>query len=510
MDRSFLCIPIFFIVTILSVTRVIASGICKRNCETVSRSFLDVRPPFLSASPERVSMFRSEQIHSCVNGYNSALQIVPMGSASLDTSRTARYFSPICNQSFIVDENPAVVDKDVLSQHFNVITKNGDFRSRVSFAPQQTFFGIGFEYRQEWLRKSDYNKGCWVSVSSVLQYVRNTIGLREHIINDGGGANIMADPSAVGSMTQAFNQSAWKFGHIVQGTREKTGFADIELRIGYEWLNCTPYHLESYVGLLIPTSDKANGRILFQPLVGNGKHWGFLFGSKAGLDVADLTDYGIHIRMELANHTQFLLSDHQTRALDLKNRPWSRYIELYADQMQAQQAALFNDVYVSTPGINLFTRDVTVKPGIANTVNTAFVITWRAVYTEGGYNVYVRSADSVSLCKPWQEGPAIKALNGQGQTNPVRTIAGQPLIEQIAVPLEQYASSVIHESDLDLQTATHPCTVLQTLYGVLGYSWDTKHPLFASVGASYMFTNAAHATAALPRWIVWGKLAVAF
>ena len=214
--------------------------------------------------------------------------------------------------------------------------------------------------------------------------------------------------------------------------------------------------------------------------------------------------------MEIANHTQFFLGDHQIRALDLKNRPWSRYLELYADQAHAEQAALFNDVYGATPGINILTRQVTVKPGISNTVNTAGVITWRKLHLEGGYNVYVRSADSVSLCKPWQEGPAIKSLGGKGQTNPVRTIAGQALIEQISVPVVDYQSSLIRESDLDLQTATHPCTLLQTVYGVLGYTWDTPHPLFLSAGGSYMFTNAAHATAALPRWMVWGKWGIAF
>ncbi len=509
MDRSYQHKLLFFL-SLINPLSLCAQTICKRNCETVSRSFLDVRPPFLSASPERISMFRNEQIHACKDGYHNALQIVPMGSVSLDASRTARYFSPICNQSFIVDENPAVEDKDVLSQHFNVVTKNGDFRSIISFAPKQSFVGVGFEYRHEWLRTVESNRGWWLSASTVLQYVRNTIGLCEHIINDGGGANVGADPLAVDSMTKAFDQQAWKFGHIVRGAREETGFADIEFKVGYEWLSCTPYHLESYVGLLIPTSDKANGRILFQPLVGNGRHWGFLFGSRAGFDIADFPEYGIHLRMELANHTQFLLSDHQVRALDLKNRPWSRYLALYADQAQAEQAALMQDQYLATPGINILTLPVSVKPGISNTVNTAFVATWRQLYGECGYNVWVRSADSVSLCRPWQEGPAIKALDGQGQTNPVRTIAGQELIEQIAVPLADYKSSLIHESDLDLQSATHPCTLLQTIYGVVGYTWDTRHPLFLSAGGSYMFTNAAHATAALPRWMVWGKWGIAF
>lgn len=483
---------------------------CIQNCESTSRSFLDIRPPFLSASPERAACFRNEQIHARIDGYHNAIQVVPLGSSSLDGARVARYFLPICGQSCIVDEQINVTDKNLFAPQFNVVTKEGTFRSRISLDPHQYFFGIGIEYRHEWLRKEKYNRGWWLSASTVLMTAHNKIGLRETIINDGGGANIAANPDAVDSMIRAFEQQSWNFGKISRHAQTQTGFADIELKVGYEWLSRTPYHLESYAGLLIPTSDKPNGRTLFQPLVGNGGHWGGIFGSRAGFDVADYPDYGIHIRLEISNHTQFLFPDTQTRALDLKNRPWSRYLQLYVDEQQAQQAALLSSIYLSTPGINILTRCVSVKPGIANTVNTAFVCTWKQVHAEGGYNVYVRSADSVHLKYPWQEGPAIKAVGGAGQTNPVQTIAGNPLISSISVPVSQYTSSMIKADDLNLQTATNPCTVLQTIYGSIGYAIESQHPLFLSLGGSYMFTNSSETTSALTRLMVWFKAIVAF
>lgn len=484
---------------------------CDHNCETYSRSFLDIRPPFLSASPERVAMFRSEQIHACVDGHHNALQLVPLGSLSFSSQRPARYFLPVCQDICIVDEQAAVADKDILATLFNITTQQRTFRSLISLAPRQRFFGIGIEYRHEWLRKEKHNRGWWLAASTILLHVRNSIGLCERIINDGGGADRSINPNAVGSMTAALDQHLWKFGHITKRSYDDTGFADIEFKIGYEWLSHTPYHLESYIGALIPTSAKPNGYLLFQPLVGNGRHWGLIFGSRAGFDLADYPSYGIHIRMELSNHTQFLFPDSQIRALDLKNRPWSRYMPMYANEEQAEFAAQSGTTYEGTPGINILTRCVQVKPGIANTINTAGVITIKGVHLEGGYNIYVRTADSVSLKTPWQEGPALQAAEGRGTTNPVRTIQGNALIEAISVPVDEYSSSIITAQDLDLQTATHPCTLLQTLYGSIGYTLNkTTHPLFFNLGGSYMFTNASEATSALPRLMIWAKWALSF
>jgi hypothetical protein len=503
---------IFLYVFVLSVANIQAtSDCCRDDCEATSRTYLSVNPDFLPASPMRVAAFRDAQVDARCEGYHAAMQVVLFGSHSLDSDLTARYFSPYCAEPIIVDEQVAVEDKNLLAQQFNIFTKEGTFRSQIALEPEHAVAGIGFEYRHGFWRCKKRNRGMWIGLAVPIIFVRTTMGLKEHVIDDGGGVDASVDPFAVANMKEALNQPEWKFGKIACGSMSKTSFADVELRVGFEWLQHCPYHLESYIGLLIPTANDPNGDFLFEPIVGNGGHLGFLLGSASGFVIWDKDDIDLHLRMEIANHLQYLFTKTQRRSIDLKHKPWSRYMEMYVDKEQAALAASLNSQNLATPGINVLTREVNVQPGISNTFNTAGVITGHGVHLEGGYNFFARSADSVHLSNPWQEGPALKSYFGQGTTNPVRNMSGNRLLEQISVPLTEYDSSLIQENDLDLQSATHPCTLIQSLYATAAYNWDDfEHPIFLSIGGAYTFTRSDQATQVLKRITAWGKFGVSF
>src|SRR5205814_7945427 len=121
----------------------------------------------------------------------------------------------------------------------------------------------------------------------------------------------------------------------------------------------------------------------------------------------------------------------QRRSFDLKNKPWSRYISVYANEEQAQEAADSLDTTLATPGINVFTKSLKITPGLAHNINTAFVFTCRTFEGEIGYNFYAKRSEHAKLACCWVEGPAIKHFNGLGETNPIRDITGNPYLEQI-------------------------------------------------------------------------------
>lgn len=455
-------------------------------------------------------MFREQQIHAHKDGAHGAAQLACIVAGSVDADSVARYFAPFCSALCIVDER-ATADTDLFAPHFGIVTKNGSFRSRISLAPAQSIVAIGAQYRQEFLRKPAQNKGWWFDVTTAIIDIRNSCGFCETIVDTGGGADTVAAVDAVGSMAAAVAQPLWHFGKISMHTLHSVNISDIELKVGYEWLQHRPYHLESYVGILIPSGHETTGHFLFEPVVGYSNHPGVMFGSRSGFDLWYDEVHDLHMRMALTNHTQFLFEKEAYRSFDLKFKPWSRYMQMYANQAQAQRAALSNDPHLATPGINLLTRRLQVKPGVSNTLNTGFVLTHKKVQLEAGYNVYAKSSDTVRLATCWQEGPALKAAAGKGLTNPVRTIDGNPLTEQIQIPVDLYAQSHIRQKDLDLQSATHPSMVLQTVYASVGYTHDAVvHPLFASVGGSYTFANSETVTCCLKRWTIWGKCSIAF
>ena len=493
----------------------LATSTCANSCSCphASQTFFSVRPPFQESSPELVSTFNYERFHARKNGIDGALQLVRFGGRSTNPTALAKYFMPFCqpfvNATLAHEEFPV---NTVFAQHFNIFTQTGTFASTVSFKPHQTYEGAGFSYRQDFLANKDRTGFLFASVSFPVLHVSNDMELCERITDSGGGANPDENTTVVANMTQAFAQSDWNFGKIAC-TQSHTGVADVQVKLGYEWLHqlC---HVELYLGATLPTGNKPTGKFVFEAIVGNNRHGGVMWGSASGFNLWQDNDTSVHV--EWALNTQYLFSNTQTRSFDLKYKPWSRYMETYASLADAQAAqAQTNPLLAanqSTPGINVFTKPLSVTPGFIFDMNASFVILNAHGFDgELGYNLYAKDQECVALDCGWQEGPALKALLGAGTTQPLRDITGnEDLDEQLTpVALADYSDSIITLDDLDLNSAAHPAFISHTVYATFGYRWDKKeYPRFASVGASYEFSTVSNAV--LDRWMIWGKCGVSF
>ncbi len=502
------------------------------DCEITSRSYLSVRPHFQSASPELISGFRSDRLHSNEDGWHGAAQLTIYGSKSTNDIDLARYFFPFCKTSLIVEEfgsdNSPVLPTssrpiDLLANHFNIFTPRGDFKSEISIRPEQSVVGAGFQVRKAIGMNEEKGRGFYTSVSFPIERVKNNLRFQENIIRDGGGASPSRDSgTAVANMTEAFQQEEWAFGKISMFSQSKTGVADMEWKLGYEWIQEEPFHLESYLGMLIPTGNKPDGQFLFEPIVGHGRHWGIMLGNSLGIEIWSDEAKDRSFRMEYAGHTQYLFRNTQCRSIDLVCKPWSRYIEVYRSEDEATSASTFTaprSADFATPGINVLTVPLKVRPGFSHNMTTAAQFrssNWRI---EGGYNLYCRQSECVKLACPWQEGPAVKYFSGSGVTNPVRDITGNARLENITVnaqpgtgnrlSLGDYKYNVIKEKDLDLVSATSPTVITHTIYLAGGYTFeDYDYPTFLNAGGSYEFNKSNNA--GVERWTIWAKAGLSF
>jgi hypothetical protein len=499
--------------------------------EATSKTTLAIHPLFVSQSPEMVSGFRNDRNITRENGRGGAFQAVLFGSRTTNADNLARYFFPDGLESLIAAEDGPTtgttgfsIKKNLLAQDFNVFTVNGDFMSTITIEPHQSVIGLGLHYRQSFWKNHDSGRGFWLSVSTPIEHVKNSMNFDENVTNTGGGENTTENNVVVANMTDAFQQEAWKFGKIVAGSSmKKTGLGDIEFKIGYEWLQHEPAHMESYLGIVIPTGNKNEAEYVFEPIIGRGKYFGVMFGSCLGIEIWNNDAGDKNIRYELANHTELLFRREQMRSFDLKNKPWSRYLPVYANVEQATEASTMAppiQANFSTPGINVFTQSVKVIPGLTHDINTAFIFSCRKFQGEVGYNFLAKRAENVELNCPWQPVAALKHYLGAGQTNPIRTINGSPYLEQtvtggvppitlIPVSLGQYETAIIQETDLDLNSAATPAIFSNTLYLTLGFHCqDREYPLFGNVGGSYTFS--INNDAAPCRWVLWAKMGLSF
>jgi len=440
-------------------------------------------------------------------------------------SELASYFLPSCKNCLVTTEDLTNQGADLLSSNFNIFTQGGDgltadapFESRTGFSAQQSTIGLGLHYKQGFCFNDDRTKWWYIDTNTPITHVKNTVILKETVIQTGGGVDTTASPNAVANMTQAFNQSDWCFGKINSCAHTKTGLADIELKFGRQLMWYEEFNAAIYVGVLIPTGNKPNAHYVFEPIIGHGKHAGIMWGAEGGAQLWANCDNTWQLMLECDANAQYLFKNKQTRSFDLKLKPWSRYLAVYANQAQAAEAdalvttAPEQSFFLATPGINIFTQQVDVKPGFSCNATSALIVTSDCGFQgEAGYNFFARQAECVMLTCSWQQGPAIKALGGQGATNPYRNITPNTASNSGLndVLLTAYNTSLIQASDLDLQSAAHPCIISHTLYGSAGYKWNVFClPIDFNIGGSYEFAGKTFAV--MKRWTLWGKFGLAF
>lgn len=485
-----------------------------------SKTFFSVQPIFNVTSPETVSIKRDQlRIENAEKKYS--IDITAFGGESTNEKDLAKYFLPFNKSEILVGElgSKSVIneDADVIANYFNIFTdtffeagepledfvKNYTFESKLSFRPKQKFYGAALTYKQHLSRYTD--KGFWIEVILPVEHVKNDINIHEEVLTEGGpnGDNPNIPEGFVGNMIDVFKQTTWKFGRI-DGSRSKTRIPDLYIKLGYNYFTERNYHLSSIMGFSLPTGNKPTGEFLFEPIVGQEGHATFFFGTSLGFKILSSCEKSVFFEFDL-NGTIFFDND-QIRSFDLKGRPWSRYMWVYLEKKSGVKPS---------PGINTFTRSVNVSVGSSRDLNSAFVYQDKCINAEVGYHFYSREGEKIKLNSPWPKNIAIASVYDKDKDVIFGTISKNRATIRDFLNVENDtengipdAYKQIEESDLDLESAAHPCVISHKVYFSLAYNWcKCNHPKFFGIGASYEF---GESNAILERWMAWARLGISF
>jgi hypothetical protein len=444
------------------------------------------------------------------------IDVVFLGSVSGSADDITKYFLPNCKTEIVAAglgaESAKSETADVLANYFNVLTapeltsasddtinnlySSYTFESRLTFKPTQKMFGTAIRYKRH---LSDFtDKGWWVEVTFPIVVVKNDLGMKEEIIKKGGsGGDSPAVPTGfVGNMTDAFKQTTWRYGKI-DGAKKKAGVADIYLRLGTDYVKEPTHHLATFMGVIIPTGNKPDGEFIFEPVVGNGGHLGLYFGASAGFRIWAESDKSIYWRLDTSGSV--LAENTQNRSFDLKGKPWSRYMWVY----------LNNTTTGTNAGINKFTEVMKVNPGASRDLNTAFVFDACNFKAEVGYHFFSKQAEEVKLASCWNNSVAIAAItepstgsdnqyisSGKSRNNASINKYARVPNDTTADGTETYKN--LTEDDFNLESASHPATISNTVYADFRYS---------RCGCKYIRAGGAYEFAAdntsLSRWYAW-------
>ncbi len=480
----------------------------------VSRSFYSINPFYKHLAFHNTLI---EDAHSTGRALKQiGLQAYVFGSRSTNNDDLARYFL-FNNKKTLTTSNSASgvgllnsqeLAQDIQVGNFNCSFLNYNYASTLTMDPVHTVVGFGLSAR------SYFREYFWGSLDMPVVHVNNDLRLSESIQNNGGGAGnsltaaALAAGAVVGiqgattvtSMRDAFRQQAMSYGKI-DGAQKKTGLGDMTLRIGYDSVDWSNLYMTTYIGAVLPTSNKPKAVYVFEPMLGNNGHAGILFGNRGQFDMCKMASGRLWVQW--AAESQYLFENTQKRSFDLyRNGPWSRYLSMFASGA-ARAGEVANTLNSRSFGINLMTQDAKVTPRLAAQFDTAFHYVADKLHMNVGFTTNLRQSEEITLANNWQQGPMVAALipDTAQTSNPFRSIGTE------LDGLKAASDSFIQESDIDLSSAAHPAYVSTTVHAGLGGFFEGERPRNFEIGASYEFSQ--H-NASLNRWGLWGKAQISF
>lgn len=119
------------------------------------------------------------------------------------------------------------------------------------------------------------------------------------------------------------------FGTMPCLNLQKTQFSDFHATLGYNFILKQDYTLGLNFNAVIPTGTRPDARYLFEPIIGNGKHWELGLGLDSNwIFYRDSQNENRYAGIWLDATFTHMLDAYQARSFDFCNKPNSRYMLL--------------------------------------------------------------------------------------------------------------------------------------------------------------------------------------
>lgn len=203
-----------------------------------------------------------------------------------DAQKIANYFFDTSMLAISGSRARARSGDAVLADYFGLPT---DYDGMICFFPAYKSSLLDFDW---YLGLDNWHKGMYLTIHVPVVYVQTTMGAVETTRNPGelnypAGymANRLIEPREMASCALETWQSKVIVGDIqplkygkLGCPQSEAGFGDLQAAFGFNVLNRERYYFGLNLRATIPLGTRPEGRFIFEPVVGNGKHWEFGFG----------------------------------------------------------------------------------------------------------------------------------------------------------------------------------------------------------------------------------------
>lgn len=307
----------------------------------------------------------------------------------------------------------------------------------------------------------------------------------------------------IASISDALSQDGLKYSKFYcdncRDGKRRTGFEDVQLRLGLDYTWCGDNHISPYLIGTIPAGRRPTAEYIFEPLVGS-KHGSIGVGFIADYNI-DWCGCGEDSSLMLLTdfNYRFVFKHDECRTFDLlPNGPFSRYL-LVVDQSAPG---------LPFPAANITTSRVSISP--RSTIQWWLGLNYEYCDWdfEIGYNLFWRQKERLKQdCIPLPTTVGVYNLNGCGvaaltASNATMTNSGTADALFVGIP----------SSNINIDSGLAGKVLSNKIYGALSWTGCACDCFewMAGFGASYEFVSKHDRCNALQSWSVFGKWAVGF
>jgi len=300
-----------------------------------------------------------------------------------------------------------------LADYFGLAT---DFEGCISFCPRIKNVIVDLNL---YLGLAECYEGMFFRIHAPITWTKWELNMCECIRNSGTNtflAGYMStDEIARGQLPDSFMEavsgnvmfgdmkSPMKYGLMTNCKLTKVGIADIHASLGWNFKTDEDYHFGFFIHAAAPTGTRPSATYLFEPIVGNGKHWELGLGITSSWIFYRSNEYDDrYLGIWLDGTFTHLFKTKQCRSFDFCCKSNSRYMLLQemmkADGNLTGEADDYTPVkyqYAANliPAINWSTFNVDVKINFQADVVLKFGYVRENWSMDLGYNLWARTGE---------------------------------------------------------------------------------------------------------------------
>jgi hypothetical protein len=504
-----------------------------------NNSFMFVRPVFDSVGIQQSSwhdiVFRKQK-------HGAAFQIYPIYEQSYPNLNNPEYFlfyhknqltiqggatstfttagqpivtNPVEGQMYVESFN-----RDILGQWVGIYTNNTTPPAGFSLNPSQRQGCVVLEISQDLHKVIQHGifENWFLNVAVPVTWIESNLG-------------IYGDSAALTAM----NNPEFNFVRMDDTARTSVRLTQAAITLGTRYMGEPDTHVIATTGVIVPLVEQDTNEFLFQPVQGFNSHFGFDTNVIFQFPICQKHEYSkSKILFFFDVHNNFLARNHQLRTFDIRQKPFSRYMQLFDRKT--------NELI---PAMNALTLRARVEPFMITNLATGFRLKHNDSFGEIGYELWAHGAERVTPehkpedhedpCGVWyEERYGIAFINTQGQLakvngsgavvalspgdigqtasnstiNYVASPDGQTVCCPSPVPNFVQKNVYLKIIDLDhLSCAAQPA-ITHRAYASVGFGGKgTNRDCFANFG---LFIEAAQNNAAMCFWGGWFKAGMSF